>query len=129
MIEFVRATNTILQRGDVILIYPEQSLWWNYKKPKPLKPGAFKIAAQNNVPVVPIFITMEDSQITGEDGFKIQQYTMHIEEPIYPEKGLNVKENTQKMKEKNYEVWKKVYEDFYKIPLKYTTPPEKMPKY
>ena len=129
MIEFVRATNTILQRGDVILIYPEQSLWWNYKKPKPLKPGAFKIAAQNDVPVVPIFITMEDSQITGEDGFKIQQYTMHIEEPIYPEKGLNVKENTQKMKEKNYEVWKKVYEDFYKIPLKYTTPPEIMPKY
>lgn len=129
MVNFMKAVDTILQRGDFILIYPEQSLWWNYKKPKPLKPGAFKIAAQNNVPVVPIFITMEDSQITGEDGFKIQQYTMHIEEPIYPEKGLNVKENTQKMKEKNYEVWKKVYEDFYKIPLKYTTPPEKMPKY
>ena len=28
-----------------------------------------------------------------------------------------------------FEQWKKVYEDFYKIPLKYTTPPEKMPKY
>ena len=127
--EFVRATNKILQKGDVILIYPEQSLWWNYKKPKPLKPGAFKIAAKNNVPIAPIFITMEDSQITGEDGFKIQEYTMHIGKPIYPDADLTVRENTNQMREKNFEYWKNVYEAFYKIPLKYTTPPDKMPKY
>ncbi len=31
-------------------------MWWNYRKPKkPLKPGAFKIASRNNVPVIPIF--------------------------------------------------------------------------
>lgn len=129
MMEFVRATDTILQRGDVILIYPEQSLWWNYKKPKPLKIGAFKIAAKNNVPVVPIFITMKDSNIAGDDGFKIQEYYIHIEKPIYPTEGANTKEKAAHMKEQNYEVWKKVYEDYYKIPLKYTTPPEKMPKY
>ena len=129
MMEFVRATNTILQRGDVILIYPEQSLWWNYKKPKPLKPGAFKIAAKNNVPVIPIFITMKDSDIVGEDGFKIQEYTIHIERPIYPRKDIMPKENAKEMKEANYNIWKRVYEDYYKIPLKYTTPPEKMPKY
>ena len=58
MIEFMKATSTILQRGDFILIYPEQSLWWNYKKPKPFKNGAFKMAVRNNVPVIPIFITM-----------------------------------------------------------------------
>ena len=129
MMEFVRATNKILQKGDVILIYPEQCLWWNYKKPKPLKPGAFKIAAKNNVPIVPIFITMEDSQITGEDGFKIQEYTMHIGKPIYPDADLTVRENTNQMREKNFEYWKNVYEAFYKIPLKYTTPPVKMPKF
>ena len=37
MVEFMKAVDTILQRGDYILIYPEQSMWWNYKKPKPLK--------------------------------------------------------------------------------------------
>ena len=79
----------------MILIYPEQSLWWNYKKPKPLKPGAFRIAARNNVPIVPIFITMEDSNIMGDDGFIIQQYTINIENPIYPDKDFNEKENTQ----------------------------------
>ena len=129
MIEFMKAADTILSRGDAILIYPEQSLWWNYKKPKPLKPGAFRIASRNNVPVVPIFITMEDSDIVGEDGFTIQRYTINIEKPIYPDSDLTEKENAKIMKEANYEVWKKVYEEFYKIPLMYTTDKENMPKY
>ena len=120
MVEFVKAVDTILKRGDFILIYPEQSLWWNYKKPKPLKNGGFKLAARNKVPIIPIFITMEDSNILGEDGFPVQEYTINIEKPIYPDENLNEKQNTEIMKNKNYEVWKKVYEDFYKIPLEYS---------
>ena len=121
MTEFIKAVDTILKRGDFILIYPEQSLWWNYKKPKPLKNGAFRLASRNNVPIIPIFITMEDTDIIGEDGFPVQQYIINIEEPIYPDNKLSVKENTEIMKKKNFEVWKNVYEDFYKIPLEYTT--------
>ncbi len=121
MIEFVKAVDVILKRGDFILIYPEQSMWWNYRKPKPLKNGAFNFAARNYVPVIPIFITMEDSDIIGEDGFPIQEYTVNIEKPIYPDENLTEKENTEAMKEKNYEVWKNVYEDFYKTPLEYDT--------
>ena len=45
-----------------ILIYPEQSMWYNYRKPKPLKVGAFSFAVKNNVPVLPIFITCEDTE-------------------------------------------------------------------
>ena len=67
MVEFMKSVDTLLQKGEFILIYPEQSMWWNYRKPKPLKPGAFKIAARNNVPVIPIFITMKDSNIIGDD--------------------------------------------------------------
>lgn len=121
MKEFMKAVDTILQRGDFILIYPEQSLWWNYKKPKPLKSGAFRLAARNNVPIIPIFITMEDTDIVGEDGFPVQQYIINIGELIYPAKDLSEKQNTENMKEKNFEVWKNVYENFYKIPLEYTT--------
>ena len=120
MVEFMKAVDTILQRGDCILIYPEQSMWWNYRKPKPLKDGAFKIAARNNVPVIPIFITMEDSKLIGEDGFNIQEYTINVEEPIYPDEKLTEKENTEIMKQKNFEIWKNVYEKFYGIPLEYT---------
>ena len=121
MIEFIKAVDVILKRGDFILIYPEQSMWWNYRKPKPLKNGAFNFAARNNVPVIPIFITMEDSDIIGEDGFPVQEYTVNIEKPIYPDENLTEKENTETMKEKNYEVWKNIYEDFYKMPLEYDT--------
>ena len=121
MIEFLKAVDVILKRGDFILIYPEQSMWWNYRKPKPLKNGAFNFAARSKVPVIPIFITMEDSDIIGEDGFPVQEYTVNIEKPIYPDENLTEKENTEAMKEKNYEVWKNIYEDFYKMPLEYDT--------
>lgn len=124
MVEFMKSVDTLLQKGEFILIYPEQSMWWNYRKPKPLKPGAFKIAARNNVPVIPIFITMEDSNIIGDDGFPVQEYIVNIAEPIYPDENLSQKENTEKMLNENYEVWKSIYEDFYKIPLKYTTKKE-----
>ena len=80
MVDFMKAIDTLLQKGDFILIYPEQSMWWNYRKPKPLKPGAFKIAVRNNVPVIPIFITMEDSNIIGDDGFPVQEYIVNIAE-------------------------------------------------
>ena len=121
MKEFLKAVDSILQRKDFILIYPEQSMWWNYKKPKPLKNGAYKFAAKNNVPVIPIFITMQDSNIIGEDGFFVQEYIINIGEPIYPDTNLSEKENANNMKEKNAEVWKNIYEEFYGIPLEYST--------
>ena len=121
MQEFMRATSLLLQKGHFILIYPEQSMWWNYRKPKPLQKGGYYIAARNNVPVLPCFITMEDSDLIGEDGFPIQEYTIHVCTPIYPDPEKTVKENTAMMMEKNAEIWKDIYETTYGIPLSYTT--------
>ena len=121
MIKFMKAVDTILKRGDFILMYPEQSLWWNYRKPKPLKNGAYKLAARNNCPIIPIFITMEDSNIIGKDGFSVQEYTINIGKPIYPDEKLSEGKNASQLKEKNFEVWKNIYEDFYKMKLEYTT--------
>lgn len=119
MKEFIKAVDVILKRGDFILVYPEQSMWWNYRKPKPLKNGAFNFAARSKVPVIPVFITMEDSEFVGEDGFPIQEYTVNIGKPIYPDANNSEKENTIMMRDKNYETWKEIYEDFYGIPLEY----------
>ena len=118
---FIDAVSSVLKNGDLVLIYPEQSLWWNYKKPKPLKTGGFKIAVKCNVPVVPVFITMTESDIIGDDGFNILEYHINVGKPIYQDESLTVKQNIENMKNKNYEVWKNIYEDFYKIPLEYTT--------
>lgn len=120
MKKFMQSMDTVLQNGHFMLIYPEQSMWWNYRKPKPLKKGAFTFAARNNVPVLPCFITMEDSDILGEDGFYVQAYTVHVSEPIYPDSRKSRAVNVEEMREKNYQIWKKIYEDTYKEPLVYS---------
>ncbi|MBQ8350647.1 MAG: 1-acyl-sn-glycerol-3-phosphate acyltransferase [Clostridia bacterium] len=110
---------TLLARGEKILIYPEQGMWWNYKKPRPCKEGAYRFAAKSMVPVVPLFITMEDSDRLDDAGFPIQAYTVHILPPIIPDPRLSLRENCAAMKQKNEELWKETYEAVYGIPLSY----------
>lgn len=111
MKKFVSATREALQNGDYILIYPEESLWPDYQKPKPLKDGAYKFAVKNNVPVVPIFITFEKDSTSG--------YTIHVLPPIYKDDNKSYKENVQEMQQKNYDMWVEVYEKVYDKKLEY----------
>ena len=121
MNEMMTAVEHLLAAGNFVLIYPEQSMWWNYRKPKPLKKGAFIFAAKSMVPVLPCFITMEDSDIIDSDGFPVQEYTIHISKPIYPQEGFTRSENVEYLMDKNYADWKEIYERTYKIPLQYET--------
>ena len=117
--EFTRATDTLLKEGHFVLIYPEQSMWWNYRKPKPVKPGGFYLAAKNKLPVLPCFITMKDTKIIGEDEFPVQEYTIHVSKPIYPDENARTRVNAEMMAEENFRVWKEIYEREYGIPLRY----------
>ncbi len=119
MKKFLKAIETLIARGEKILIYPEQAMWWNYKKPRPLKNGAFKFAAKYFAPIIPAFITMEDSGKVGTDGFEIQAYTIWFLPAIYPKKDFSIKENTEYLKEQNYKLWKELYEKVYGVSLKY----------
>lgn len=119
MKKFSKAIKTLLGRGETILIYPEQSMWWNYRKPKPMQDGAFALAVRNNAPIVPIFITMTDSDVIDGDGFPVQEYTLNILPAIYPDESLPTVERKEKMRRENYDAWVKVYEEFYGKPLVY----------
>ena len=119
MKKFLQEVKTLLGRGETILIYPEQSMWWNYRKPKPMQDGAFSLAVRNKTPVVPIFITMEDSDVPDGDGFFVQEYTIHILPAIYPDENLSRVDAKNDMRDRNYASWVKTYEEFYKKPLKY----------
>ena len=121
MTKFVKATNQLLKDGHFVLVYPEQSMWWNYRKPKPLKNGAFVFAARNDVPVLPCFITMKDSDQMGEDGFFVQEYTIHIGKPIYPDANLKHNDKVNAMMDANFKLWKEIYEREYNMPLEYIT--------
>ena len=124
MKKFMRAVDNILARGDNILIYPEESMWPDYRKPKPLKDGAYRFAVKNNVPVVPIFITMEKGEFFDKKSKQNKEmfyYTVHILAPIYPNPELSRDENIKYIKDKNYDMWARVYEDAYGEKLEYTT--------
>lgn len=125
--ELLDATDSLLKRGEKILIYPEQAMWWNYRKPRPLKLGAFRFAARSNAPVLPFFITMEDTEKSDGYGFPVQAYTVHISSPIFPDPTLSVRENSRRMCEQNYAVWREIYEATYQTPLTYTTESEVKP--
>lgn len=119
--KFMEATDTLLGRGHLVLVYPEQSMWWNYRKPKPLKNGAFTFAVKNGVPVIPCFITMRDTDLVGDDGFFVQEYTIHIGKPLEPDRDLPYSKKVQALADENYRIWKEIYEREYGMPLRYTT--------
>ena len=117
---FTSAVNELLKNGESILIYPEQSMWWNYRKPRPYKVGAFKMAYRAKVPVIPTFITMQDDEKKlDENGYPLQRHTLHILPPIYPDFTLGEKLGAEDMKEKAFLACKQKYEEVYKIPLVY----------
>ena len=117
--DFSNSISAILKKGHFILIYPEQSMWWNYRKPKPLKQGAFIFASKNNVPIIPTFITMRNTDKLDKDGYPIQAYTLHVLKPIYPDEGLSQQENVQYMLKENERQCKEIYEKVYQEPLSY----------
>jgi len=116
--KFDAGVELLLSEGKYVLVYPEQSMWWNYRKPRPLKNGAFHFAAKNSVPIVPCFITLKDSEIIGEDGFPVQEYTVHISPPVYPDKNKPLNQRVNALREENKRVWEEIYEQVYGIPLK-----------
>ncbi len=118
--ELNAAVEKLLARGEKILIYPEQGMWWNYKKPRPLKEAAFRFAAKSMAPVIPMFITMEDSDQIDEAGFPIQALTVHILPLIRPDPRFSVRENCAAMRQENEKCWKETYEAVYGIPLSYS---------
>lgn len=85
MMKFFSAVNTLLKNGESVLIYPEQAMWWNYRKTRPFKIGAFKIAVKAGVPVLPVFIAMRNDETRlDEYGYPVQRHTVYILPPIPP---------------------------------------------
>lgn len=120
MVNFMSAADTLLRRGEAVLIYPEQGMWWNYRKPRPFKIGAFKIAARAGVPVLPTFVTMKDDETKlDEHNYPLQHYTLHVMPPVYPDKTLSEKQAAEKMKEDAFALYKAKYEEVYGVPLAY----------
>lgn len=112
-----------LDAGRFILIYPEQEMWFNYRKPRPQKRGAFLFAAEYNVPVVPAFVEMQDLEREVAPGFRDVRTVLHILPPIYPDPSLSARENSFAMCKADYAAKAACYEQCYHRPLTYDFTP------
>ncbi len=108
-----------INKGEAVLIYPEQEMWFNYRKPRPPKRGAYHFAAKLNTPVISCFVEMIDLPEKDTDEFNKVKYRIHILDVLYPDRKLSVRDNSQMMCDKDYELKKSAYERIYGKSLNY----------
>lgn len=120
---FSRLLAEYVKNGEWVLIYPEQEMWFNYRKPRPPKRGAYYYAAETGAPVVSCFVEITDlNQKDTEEFYKVR-YTLHILEVLYPDPEKSVKENSILLSKRDYELKKQAYEKAYGKPLDYKFEP------
>ena len=112
-----------LDEGRFILIYPEQEMWFNYRKPRPGKRGAFLFASQFQVPVIPLFTELQDLPATVAPGFHDVKMVLHILDPLYPDPAKTDRENSYNLCQADYEAKVRCYEKVYGRPLTYDFSP------
>lgn len=110
-----------LLEGEAVLIYPEQEMWFNYRKPRPPKEGAYHFAAKLGYPIASLFVEMVDTREREKQdkNFLKVRYRVHFLGFIYPDPALTVRENRVRMCREDYELKREAYERIYGRALKY----------
>ncbi|MBO6232581.1 MAG: 1-acyl-sn-glycerol-3-phosphate acyltransferase [Clostridia bacterium] len=118
--KFFPAIKKFLNKNHWILIFPEEEMWYNYKKPRPGKIGAYHLAVKYNVPIIPTFTAMyERPKEFDDDGFNKVDFKLYVMEPLYPDMNLPLKQRKQELMKKDYELKVKAYEKAYGKKLDY----------
>lgn len=117
--DFPTIMNDLFKKNQFVLIYPEQEMWFNYRKPRPPRRGAFHYAAKYNVPILPIFLEIISLEKKENVEFHKISYVVHVLDPIYPDEELPIHENSVRMMEKDYEQKRAAYEACYGKTLDY----------
>lgn len=121
--QFFQTLQTLANRGEWILIYPEQEMWFHYRKPRPPKRGAYYYAAKMNVPVICCFVEMQDQADLDTPEFRKVRYTLHILDVLTPDPGKSVRENSIAMCRRDYQLKTEAYEKIYGKKLGYDFDP------
>lgn len=116
---FLPLLRSLLDQKQWVLIYPEQEMWFHYRKPRPPKRGAYYYAAQCGAPVISCFVEMRERDKRDNAEFRKVRHTLHILPPIYPEAGKSPRENSIRMMQTDYLQKKQAYEEIYGQPLSY----------
>ncbi len=121
--DFIGVLQELTAQNEVILIYPEQEMWFNYRKPRPLKRGAFHFAAKLNVPVISCFVEMIDTDEKDTEEFNKVKYRLHILGTLLPDTSKSTKVCSEELCKLDYELKKEAYERIYGKKLEYNFEP------
>lgn len=109
----------ILSDGNIVLIYPEEEMWFNYRKIRPLKRGAYQYAAILNVPIISCFTKIIDTDILDNEEFNKTIYELNVLGYLYPDKDISPRVNSINMLNEDYTWKKRSYEEVYNKSLDY----------
>lgn len=116
---FPQALAQQLDQNRLVLIYPEQEMWFNYRKPRPTKRGPYHYAVKFNVPIASLFIEIQNLPHQDNAEFNQTRYIVHVLDPIYPDPNLTARENELAMQQRDEQQKVAAYEAAYHHP--YTT--------
>ena len=110
---FEKMLQKTLRRKQLVLIYPEQEMWFNYRRPRPPKRGAYYYAAKFNVPIISCFVEIHEENESENEEFLKTRYTVHILPAIYPDNTKSIFADSRRMMQQDYEQKVKAYEKAY----------------
>lgn len=113
----------LVDKKQMVLLYPEQEMWFNYRKPRPPKNGAYFYSAKLNVPIISCFVEMVDTDEDDTEEFKKVKYILHVLDVLYPDQSKTPKENTELLSQADYNLKKACYEKVYQKELTYDFTP------
>lgn len=103
----------LLRNDEFVLVYPEEEMWFNYRKPRPPKQGAYYYSAKFDVPIISCFVEIRDLPEKDNDDFNKVEYTLHILDTIYPDPQKTIRENRREMSEIDFKQKQDAYETIY----------------
>lgn len=121
---FPEALSEMMEKGEAVLIYPEQEMWFHYRKPRPGKRGAYYYAARLRVPVVSCFVEIRSLPEMDTPEFHRVRHVLHILEVLHPDPDKSPRENSVEMCQRDYALKKAAYERIYGKPMIYDFEPE-----
>ena len=121
--ELVEVIDEKMKKNELVLIYPEQEMWFNYRKPRPHMEGGYHFAAKLGVPIISCFVEIiDEKELDTMDFYKIR-FRLHILGVLYPDKSKSIRENRLELCAKDYQLKKQAYEQIYNKKLDYKFDP------
>lgn len=87
--KFVSAVDNYLQKGGLLHVMAEGTMWEFYMPIRPFKQGAFFFAVRNNKPILPMAYSFREVKGPLKLLWKHAFLTLNIGEPIYPNMDLD----------------------------------------